>query len=165
MKTVISVVLIIVSLSAAGLAALLWDYIYYPLIENKAEERTIAYLKALFPEDVVIDDVTYSKPFGDDEGKYFIKAHPTAKPEIELSMNVFQNLSLDEKSFKESKWRYDTILEYVPLINEISPGFSLYAVNMFIPAELLSNPIETKNVSSITTRRQLEARYWLKSGC
>lgn len=148
MKTVrnaVLFVLLITGLFTVGLAALLWDYIYYPLIESKAEERATAYLKASFPEDIVIDEVTYSKPFGDDEGKYFITAHPMAKPEIELSMNVFQNLSVDEKSFKESKWRYDTILEYVPLINEMSPSFSLYAVNMFIPAELLNNyPIDTK---------------------
>ncbi|TXK68226.1 hypothetical protein [Paenibacillus sp. N3.4] len=145
MKLVISVVLIIFGVFAAALTALLWDYIYYPLIASTAEESAIAYLKASFPEEVAIDDVTYSKPFGNDEGEYFITVHPTAKPEIKLSMNVSQDFNVDEKNFKKSKWRYDTILEYVPLINEMSPGLSSYAVNMFIPADLLSSyPAETK---------------------
>lgn len=49
MKTVIIVVLIIVSLSAAGLVALLWDYIYYPLMESKVEVRASAYFKSIIP--------------------------------------------------------------------------------------------------------------------
>lgn len=143
--TVLVVVLSIIGFCAAVLASPFGDYIYYPLIENKVEKKAIAYLKSSSQEDFVIDDVTYSKPFGEDKGKFFITAHTTAKPEIELFMNVNQDLSMDQESFKESKWRYDTILEYVPLIDEISPGFSSYAVNMYIPEELFENyPIETK---------------------
>ena len=125
MKTVIIVVLSIFGLCAAGLAALLWDYIYYPLIEDKAENKAIAHLKATFREDFVINEVTYSKPFGADKGRYSITAHPMAKPEIEFSMYVAQDLSVDQDSFKESKWRYDTILEYVPLIDAMSPVSAL----------------------------------------
>lgn len=144
MKSLIQIVLIIIGLFVVSIIVLLWDYIYYPLIESKAEERTKSYLKASFPEGIVIDDVTFSKPFGDTEGEYQITAHPKANPEIELYVDVFQNFSIDEKSFKESKWRYDTILEYTPLQNEISPDFSSYAVNISIPDELLENyPIET----------------------
>ncbi|MCY7486904.1 hypothetical protein [Paenibacillus alvei] len=129
--SILSIVLIIIGFFVVILMSLLWDYIYYPLIESRAEQRAISYLKTSFPEAIVIDDVAYSKPFGEDEGKYSIIAHPKAKPEIGLFMDVFQNFSVDERSFKESKWRYDTILEYTPLINEISPDFSLYAVNVY----------------------------------
>ncbi|NOU89021.1 hypothetical protein GC102_25210 [Paenibacillus sp. LMG 31460] len=138
MKNFFVAVLLISGLFAAGIAALLWDYFYYPLIDYKAKNTAIAHLKASFKEDFVIDAVTYSKPFGDDKGSYDITAHPTKKQEIKLRMTVSQDFKMNQESFKETMWRYDTNLEYVPLIGALSPGFSSYAVNAHIPEELIN---------------------------
>ncbi|MVQ35027.1 hypothetical protein GON05_10205 [Paenibacillus sp. MAH-34] len=134
LKAFLVVFISVFGLIAAIFIAVLWDYIYYPIIGFKAEHAAVVYMKS---EDFLIESVAYSKQFGEDKGKYLVTAHPATRPQLKFYVSVSQDFKVDEHSFKESKWRYDTIKEYAPLISQLSPGFDCYAVNINIPKELL----------------------------
>ncbi|MFC5451139.1 hypothetical protein [Paenibacillus aestuarii] len=115
------------------------------MFNYKAEAKALGYLKTTYQEDFIIDSVTYEKQFGERAGSYYITGRPTANKDIEFSMHVGQDFKVSDDSYKESKWRNDSIQEYAPLIDVLSPGFRSYAVNLPINEGLINKyNIETK---------------------
>ncbi|MFC5452570.1 hypothetical protein ACFPOG_30660 [Paenibacillus aestuarii] len=159
MKKVLIIILAIFGLFAIGFMAIIWDYIYYPMIKYKAEDKAFLHLKTTYQEDFVIDSVTYEKQFGEHTGSYYITAHPKAHKDIDFSMYVGQDFKVSNDSYKESKWRNDMIQEYAPLIDALSPGFRSYAVNLPIPEGLINKYNIETNYGDIRKQNENNEEY------
>ncbi|MCA1032687.1 hypothetical protein LCL95_16875 [Bacillus timonensis] len=114
---------------------LCFDYIYYPLMGFKASSLAKEYIEAKYGEEIVIDDVSYSKAIGDSTGKYFIHAHSKNNPEIEFDIYDTQHLTSISDNYKEQKWTWQLEKEWNEWLHVLYPTPFVSSVSASFPSE------------------------------
>lgn len=116
---------------------ILFDYVYFPLIETKAEKIAEAHLEEKYGEDFVIDETEFSKPLGDDIGEYRINAHPSNSPNITVRITVTEEMEPEGDDYVDMKWRAELNEQFGEIYKELygTVGNYAYMLNVYFPEE------------------------------
>lgn len=113
----------------------LFDYVYFPLIESRAEKVAEAYLEEKYGEDFEIDETEFSKPLGEDMGEYRIDAHPSKAPKITVNITVSEDMEPQSDDYVDMKWRAELNEQFADTYKELYGPVENYSymLNVYFP--------------------------------
>ncbi|WP_066319776.1 hypothetical protein [Bacillus sp. FJAT-29814] len=132
MKKLLVIVGIIVLLPIFGFGIYILEDVYYNMMGSKVEKAALKYLDQKYGDSFEIDEVSYSKALGDDEGAFEIEAHSTDHSDITFSLRANEDYQITGDDYKENKWGNETEQEYIQLVKPIFPNADeIYASGSF----------------------------------
>lgn len=119
------------------LGLVLFDYIYFPLIEFKAENAAEKHLEEKYEEDFIIEEASFSKPLGDKTGIYNIDALPKKNPDLTVHISVTEDMQPLSDDYLDMKWREELNEQFRTVYRELYGSLEKYScmVNVFFPDE------------------------------
>jgi hypothetical protein len=151
MRKTLFVLLIISVFFLFVIGALLFDYIYYPLVSSKAEKVAVKHLEEKYKEDFVIDESSFSKPLGDDMGTYRIDSHPVKNPKLTVRISVSEDMQPLSDDYLHMKWRAELNEQFGAVYKELYGSVENYSymVNVSFPDEANSKYNISNNYQEI----------------
>lgn len=135
MRKILTFLLIVPIFFLLIIGLIIFDYIYFPLISNKAEDVAEKFLEEKYNEDFNIEESRFSKPLGDYFGTYQILAHPVSNPTLTARISVTEDMDPLWDDYLATKWRAELNEQFGLVYEELYGSVENYSymVNVSFP--------------------------------